>query len=41
MPRRLGSVVAQSFGGFTAPLVCERVPVDLLVMLNAMVPSPG
>src|SRR5919202_7139354 len=34
-------VVAQSFGGFTAPLVCERVPVDLLVMLNAMVPSPG
>jgi pimeloyl-ACP methyl ester carboxylesterase len=34
-------VVAQSLGGFTAPLVCERVPVDLLVMLNAMVPSPG
>ena len=34
-------VVAQSFGGFTAPLVCERVPVRLLVMLNAMVPSPG
>ncbi|CAA9390821.1 MAG: hypothetical protein AVDCRST_MAG55-87 [uncultured Rubrobacteraceae bacterium] len=33
--------VAQSLGGFTAPLVCERVPVDLLVMLNAMVPSPG
>lgn len=34
-------MVAQSLGGFTAPLVCERVPVDLLVMLNAMVPSPG
>lgn len=34
-------LVAQSLGGFTAPLVCERVPVDLLVMLNAMVPSPG
>jgi len=34
-------VVAQSFAGFTGPLVCERVPVDLLVMLNAMVPSPG
>src|SRR5215207_8011545 len=34
-------LVAQSFGGFTAPLVCERVPVDLLLMLNAMVPSPG
>jgi pimeloyl-ACP methyl ester carboxylesterase len=34
-------VVAQSMGGLTAPLVCERVAVDLLVMLNAMVPSPG
>ena len=34
-------VVAQSFGGFTAPLVCERVPVDLLVLLAGMVPSPG
>jgi pimeloyl-ACP methyl ester carboxylesterase len=34
-------VVAQSLGGFTAPLVCERMSVDLLVMLNAMVPSPG
>ena len=35
------TVVAQSFGGFTAPLVCERVPVDLLVLLAAMVPLPG
>ena len=34
-------IVAQSFGGFTAPLVCERVKVDMLVMLNAMVPLPG
>jgi pimeloyl-ACP methyl ester carboxylesterase len=34
-------LVAQSLGGFTAPLVCERVPVRLLVMLNAMVPLPG
>jgi len=34
-------VVAQSLAGFTAPLVCERVAVDLLVMLAAMVPSPG
>jgi pimeloyl-ACP methyl ester carboxylesterase len=34
-------LVAQSFGGFTAPLVCERVTVDLLVLLNAMVPLPG
>jgi hypothetical protein len=29
------------WAGFTAPLVCERVPVDLLVMLAAMVPLPG
>jgi pimeloyl-ACP methyl ester carboxylesterase len=28
-------------GGFTAPLVGARVPVDLIVLLNAMVPSPG
>jgi pimeloyl-ACP methyl ester carboxylesterase len=34
-------VVAQSFGGFTAPLVCDRVPVDLLVLVAAMVPAPG
>lgn len=34
-------IVAQSLAGFTAPLVCERVPVKLLVMLAAMVPSPG
>ena len=34
-------LVAHSFGGFTAPLVCERVTVDLLVLLQAMVPTPG
>jgi Alpha/beta hydrolase family len=34
-------VVAHSLGGFTAPLVCARVPADLLVMVTAMVPSPG
>ena len=34
-------VVAQSFGGFTAPLVCDRLPVDLLVLLAGMVPVPG
>jgi pimeloyl-ACP methyl ester carboxylesterase len=34
-------VVAQSLAGFTAPLVCERVPVDLLVLVAAMVPLPG
>jgi pimeloyl-ACP methyl ester carboxylesterase len=34
-------VVAQSLGGLTAPLVCARLPVDLLVLVNAMVPLPG
>jgi pimeloyl-ACP methyl ester carboxylesterase len=34
-------LVAQSFGGFTAPLVCERAPVDLMVLVAAMIPSPG
>ena len=34
-------LVAQSMGGFTAPLVCERAPVEMVVLLNAMVPAPG
>src|SRR5262249_50039405 len=34
-------LVAQSLAGFTAPLVCERLPVDPLGMLAAMVPSRG
>jgi pimeloyl-ACP methyl ester carboxylesterase len=34
-------VVAQSFGGYVAPLVCERVAVELLVLVAAMVPAPG
>jgi Alpha/beta hydrolase family len=34
-------LVAQSMAGFTAPLVCQRVPVALLVFLNAMIPRPG
>ena len=33
-------LVAQSLGGFTAPLVCERVPVRMLVFVNAMIPAP-
>jgi hypothetical protein len=33
-------VVGQSYGGFTAPLVCDRVPADLLVLLAGMVPRP-
>lgn len=39
---RAGTVlVAQSMGGFTAPMVCARVPVGELVLVNAMVPLPG
>jgi pimeloyl-ACP methyl ester carboxylesterase len=34
-------LVAQSLAGFTAPLVCDALPVDLLALLNAMVPAPG
>jgi hypothetical protein len=34
-------VVAQSLGAFTAPLVCDRIDVDLLVLTAAMVPEPG
>ena len=39
--RRDVVVVAQSLGGFTGPLVCAQVPADLLVMVAAMIPSPG
>jgi pimeloyl-ACP methyl ester carboxylesterase len=34
-------VVAQSLAGFTAPLVCTRAPVRMLVFVNAMIPLPG
>jgi alpha-beta hydrolase superfamily lysophospholipase len=34
-------VVAQSLGGFVAPLVADRVPVRLLVLVAPMIPSPG
>ncbi|MEU6347119.1 alpha/beta fold hydrolase [Streptomyces sp. NPDC046977] len=36
-------LVAQSMGGFTAPLACERLGdrVQLLVLVNAMIPAPG
>jgi pimeloyl-ACP methyl ester carboxylesterase len=34
-------VVGHSLGGFTAPLVCVRRPVDLLVFVAGMIPSPG
>jgi Alpha/beta hydrolase family len=34
-------VAAQSFGGFTAPLVAARVPVDMVVLVAGMIPQPG
>ena len=34
-------VVAQSLGGFSAPLACEQAPVKRLVLVNAMIPQPG
>jgi len=34
-------IVAQSMGALTAPLACKRLPVSLLVLVNAMVPAPG
>lgn len=35
------NLVAGSMGAFTAPIVCTRRRVDLLVLLNAMIPVPG
>jgi pimeloyl-ACP methyl ester carboxylesterase len=35
------ALVASSLGGFTAPRVCARIPVALVVLLNAMIPRPG
>ncbi|MEO6087848.1 MAG: alpha/beta hydrolase [Umezawaea sp.] len=34
-------VVGHSFGGFTAPLVADRLAADLLVLVAAMIPAPG
>src|SRR5579883_3265555 len=34
-------LVAQSLAGFTAPLVCARTPLRMLVFVNAMIPKPG
>jgi pimeloyl-ACP methyl ester carboxylesterase len=34
-------LVAQSMGGLTAPLVCDRLPVSRIVLVNAMIPRPG
>jgi pimeloyl-ACP methyl ester carboxylesterase len=35
------TLVAQSMGGFTAPLLAGRLPVEEIVLLNAMIPAPG
>jgi pimeloyl-ACP methyl ester carboxylesterase len=34
-------LVAQSLGGFIAPLVADRAPLAMMVLVNAMVPRPG
>jgi pimeloyl-ACP methyl ester carboxylesterase len=34
-------VVAHSLGGFTGPLVCARAPVRQLILVAAMIPTPG
>ena len=34
-------LVAQSLAGLIAPLVCVEVPVDMMVLVAAMVPQPG
>ncbi len=39
-PWRRG-VVGHSLGGFTAPLVCARIPVELIVLVAAMIPAAG
>ncbi|WP_435744210.1 alpha/beta fold hydrolase [Microbacterium sp. PMB16] len=39
--RRGVIVVGHSFGGFTAPLVAERLGADILVLLAGMIPVPG
>lgn len=39
--RRNVVLVAQSMAGFTAPLVCQRLPVAMMILVAAMVPAPG
>jgi len=34
-------LVAQSMGGFAAPMAVSRLPVRRLILVNAMVPLPG
>lgn len=35
------TVVAQSLGGFSAPLAVDPLSAEALVLLNAMIPRPG
>jgi pimeloyl-ACP methyl ester carboxylesterase len=39
--RRDPIVVAQSFGGYVAPIVAERLDARLIVLVAGMIPSPG
>lgn len=34
-------VVGQSLGGFVVPLVAERLPAEVLVLVAPMIPAPG
>ena len=34
-------VVGHSYGGFTAPLIADEVPVRRIVLLTPMIPKPG
>jgi pimeloyl-ACP methyl ester carboxylesterase len=34
-------VVGQSFGGYTAALVADRLPVEVLVLVTGMIPARG
>lgn len=34
------ALVAQSLGGFTAPMVCAAAPIESLTFVNAMIPVP-
>lgn len=34
-------MVGTSFGGYTATLVADRLPVDLLILVQGMIPAPG
>jgi len=39
--RRPLVIVGQSYGGFTAPLVADRLRAEVLVLVTAMIPAPG